>query len=194
MGARHVSFGVSPIWRDYITPTTPRSATATGSGTHGVVANRMDVYGNFDWGTNWQWSELKFGNGREWLPVSFCAHIYVLNTHGTSMVAIFAYPCGGGIVTTELLQIIALQPLNTHFTFWLSIIPTAITFIWMPYIRTQCLVGGQGDTLTTPSSIRDTSKPKSCTSKHTQNVFFDNRRFPDESDEYDDSSTTLTVE
>jgi hypothetical protein len=50
MGVPHVTFGASPIRRDYITPTTHPSTATTNSASHGDVANPMDEYGDFDMG------------------------------------------------------------------------------------------------------------------------------------------------
>jgi hypothetical protein len=55
----------------------------------------------------------------------------------------------------------------------------------MTSIMTQCFVKGHGKATSMPSPIRVAPKPKSCTTKKARNVFFNDRGFPDKSDEYD---------
>jgi hypothetical protein len=54
-----------------------------------------------------------------------------------------------------------------------------------PCARPQCLVGGPGGASSLSSPIRVSPKPKVQGTERSKNVFFDNRRFPNESEEYD---------
>jgi hypothetical protein len=54
-----------------------------------------------------------------------------------------------------------------------------------PCARPKCLVGGPGGASSSSSPIRVSPKPKVQGTKRSKNEFFDNCRFPDESEEYD---------
>jgi hypothetical protein len=51
--------------------------------------------------------------------------------------------------------------------------------------RPSCLTGTAGEVMRPTSPIKVARKPKSCSAKRARNVFFDDRGFPDESDDYD---------
>jgi hypothetical protein len=51
--------------------------------------------------------------------------------------------------------------------------------------RPSCLTGAAGEVMRPTSPIRVAPKPKSRSAKHARKVFFYDRGFPDESDDYD---------
>jgi hypothetical protein len=53
-----------------------------------------------------------------------------------------------------------------------------------PCARPQCLVGSPGGASSSSSPIRVSPKPKVQGAKRSKNIFFDNRGFPNESEEY----------
>jgi hypothetical protein len=55
----------------------------------------------------------------------------------------------------------------------------------LPMRRPHCFAGDTKDLASKPSPIHIAPKPKSRSRKKAQNVFYDNRGFPDESDNFD---------
>ncbi len=55
----------------------------------------------------------------------------------------------------------------------------------IPYVRQLCYVTNHPNTESESAPIRVAPKPKSKSNKKARNVFYDDRGYPDESDEYD---------